>query len=152
MDSKLNFPCYNLGRTFVKFHPEQACKSMVNFYICNALGLNLLESCLMPCPFTGPKMFCDCPNTLFQPKSLIAVSASSKSFVLAQKPILMNANHRFVWHKMVVTTTICKYFFGPAQNILGPVKGQKFESSAFAFVCFEISTLLKLEIRHKINY
>jgi hypothetical protein len=34
--------------------------------------------------------------------------------VLAQKPILLNANHLFVWHKK----------FGPAQNILGPVKGQ----------------------------
>ena len=32
----------------------------------------------------------------------------------AQKTILLNANHLFVWHKK----------FGPAQNILGPVKGQ----------------------------
>jgi hypothetical protein len=34
--------------------------------------------------------------------------------VLAQKPILLNANHLFVWHKKI----------GPAQNLLGPVKGQ----------------------------
>jgi hypothetical protein len=45
---------------------------------------------------------------------LTAFSASSKTFVPAQKPILLNANHLFVWHKK----------FGPAQNILRPVKGQ----------------------------
>ena len=49
----------------------------------------------MPCPFTGPKMFCAGPNFLSQPKNLTAFSA-------------------VVWHKK----------FGPSQNILGPVKGQ----------------------------
>ena len=47
----------------------------------------------MPCPFTGPKVFCAGPNFLSQPKNLNAVKASSKTFVLAQKPILLNANH-----------------------------------------------------------
>ena len=63
---------------------------------------------LMPCPFTGPKMFCASPNFLSQPKNLTAFSASSKSFVPAQKTILLNANQLFVWHKMFVTATICK--------------------------------------------
>ena len=63
---------------------------------------------LMPCPFTGPKMFCASPNFLTQPKNLTAFSATSKTFVPAQKPILLNANHLFVWHKMFVTATICK--------------------------------------------
>ena len=36
------------------------------------------------------------------------ISASSKTFVPAQKPILLNANHLFVWHKIFVTATICK--------------------------------------------
>ena len=63
---------------------------------------------LMPSPFTGPKMFCAGPNFLSQPKNLIAFSASSKTFVPAQKTILLNANHLFVWHKMFVTGTICK--------------------------------------------
>ena len=62
----------------------------------------------MPCPFTSPKMFCAGPKILSQPKKLTAFSASSKTFVLAQKPILLNANHLFVWHKMFVTATICK--------------------------------------------
>ena len=31
---------------------------------------------LMPCPFTGPKMFCAGPNFLSQPKNLNAFSAS----------------------------------------------------------------------------
>ena len=62
----------------------------------------------VPCPFTGPKMFCAGPNFLIQPKNLTAFSASSKTFVPAQKPILLNANNLFVWHKMFVTATICK--------------------------------------------
>ena len=63
---------------------------------------------LMPCPFTGRKMFCAGPNFMSQPKNLTAFSASSKTFVPAEKPILLNANHLFVWHKMFVTGTICK--------------------------------------------
>ena len=63
---------------------------------------------LMPCPFTGPKMFCAGPNSLSQPKNLIAFSASLKTFVPAQKPILLIINHLLVWHKIFVTGTICK--------------------------------------------
>jgi hypothetical protein len=62
----------------------------------------------MPSPFTGPKMFCADPNFLSQPKNLTAFSASSKTVLPAQKPILLNANHLFVWHKMFVTATIYK--------------------------------------------
>ena len=62
----------------------------------------------MPCPFTGPKMFSAGPIYLSQPKNLTAFSASSKTFVPAFKPILLNANHFFVWHKMFVTGTMCK--------------------------------------------
>ena len=54
----------------------------------------------MPRPFTGPKMFC--PNFLSQPKNLTAfTSASSKTFVPSQRPILPNANQLFVWQKFV---------------------------------------------------
>jgi hypothetical protein len=53
-------------------------------------------------------MFCAGPNFLSQSKNLIAFSASSKTFVPAQKPILLNANHPFFWHKMFVTATICR--------------------------------------------
>ena len=69
----------------------------------------------MTCPFTGPKMFCAGPKFFSQSKNFTAFSASSKTFVPAQKPILLNANHLFVWHKK----------FGPAQNILGPVLKDK---------------------------
>ena len=54
---------------------------------------------LMPCPFTGPKMFCAGPYFLTKLKNLTAFSATSKTFVPAQKPILLNANHLSVWHK-----------------------------------------------------
>ena len=56
---------------------------------------------LMPCPFTCPKMFFASPMFLSQPKNLTAFSASLKTFVRAQKPILLDANH-----KMLVTATI----------------------------------------------
>ena len=88
----------------------------------------------MPCPYTGPKMFCAGPKFLSQPKNLTAFSASSKSFVPAQKPILLNANHLFVWHKIFLTATklpqyvnnflFCHKKIGPAQNILGSVQEQ----------------------------
>ena len=61
--------------------------------------LNKHKVSLMPCPFTGPKMFCAGPNLLSQSKILTAFSASSKTFVLAQKSILLNANHLFVRQK-----------------------------------------------------
>ena len=68
-----------------------------------------------------------CPIFLSQPKHFTAFSASSKIFVSAEKPILLNANHLFVWHKMFVTATICILLaqnFGAAQKFLGPIKGQ----------------------------
>ena len=62
----------------------------------------------MPCPFTSPKMVCAGPNFFSQPKNLTASNASSKTFVPAQKPFLLNANHLFVWRKIFVNATICK--------------------------------------------
>ena len=70
----------------------------------------------IPCPVTGPKLFCACQNFMSQHKNLTPFSASSKTFVLAQKTILLNANLS-VCYKMFVTATICKYFFGLAQKI-----------------------------------
>ena len=69
----------------------------------------------MPCPFTGPKMCYAGPNILSQLKNLTAFSASSKMFVRAQKPILLNANHLF----------FSPIMFGPAKNILEPVKTKR---------------------------
>ena len=76
----------------------------------------------MPCPFTGPKNFCDGPNLLSKTKSLIAFSDSSKTFVLAQKWNLLNENHLLVWLKMFVTSTICLSSFGLAQKIWTSLK------------------------------
>ena len=71
----------------------------------------------MPCPFTVPKMLCASPNFLSQPKNLTAFSASSKTFVPAQKNnfteckssfcLAQNVGNKFlVWHKKL----------GPAQR------------------------------------
>ena len=65
-------------------------------------GIKHFLTC-MPCPFTGPKMFC----------------AGPKTFVSALKPNLSNRNHLLVWHKMC---TKCILIFGRAQNILEPVE------------------------------
>ena len=62
-------------------------------------------------------MFCAGLNILSKRKNLTAFSASSKTFVPAQKTILLNANHLLVWHKMFVTATICKKIIGLAQKI-----------------------------------
>jgi hypothetical protein len=79
---------------------------------------------LLPCPFTGCKMCCAGPNFMSQPKNLTTFSVSSKTFVSAQKPILLNANHLFVWHKMFVMAQYLNKFlfrhkklFGLAQRI-----------------------------------
>ena len=81
----------------------------------------------MPCPFTGPKMFCAGPNFFNQPKNLVPLQKSlcrhKNQFCLMQIIFLSGTkclwppqylNIFLVWHKK----------FGPAQNILRPVKGQ----------------------------
>ena len=54
---------------------------------------------------TSPKMFCAGPNFLSQPKNMTAFSASSKTFVPAQKPNLLNGSYLLVQHKMFGTGT-----------------------------------------------
>ena len=61
----------------------------------------------MPVLLQVPKCFV--PVQIFEPaQNLTEFSVSSKTFVPAQNPILLNANHLFVWHKMLVTATIFK--------------------------------------------
>ena len=55
----------------------------------------------MPCPFTGPKMFCADPNILSQLKNLTAFSASLKNFCAGTKN----------------NSTECKSSFCLAQNV-----------------------------------
>jgi hypothetical protein len=47
---------------------------------------------LMPCPFTGPKMFCAGPNFLSQPNNLFTYCASHKHFVPDKKMICIQQN------------------------------------------------------------
>ena len=87
-------PHYKCGKiVFITslFKKSESCILQIRGMCC------LNHYCIMPCPFTGRKMFCTTgPNFLIQPKNLTAFSASSKTFVPAQKPILLNANHLFV--------------------------------------------------------
>ena len=58
---------------------EQGVKSYEKFLnISTSTYAIQIYKALMPCPFTGPKMFCARPNFLSQPKNLTAFSASSK--------------------------------------------------------------------------
>ena len=72
---------------------------------------------LMPCPFTGHKMFCASPNILCQTKNRTVFSATPKIFVLALKLNLLNANHLLVWDYKFGTAEICKSVFGMAQKM-----------------------------------
>ena len=62
----------------------------------NEKDWNMYEICmkskpiLMPCPYTGPKMFCAGPNFLVQTKNWVAISTAPKDFVPAQKLNLLN--------------------------------------------------------------
>ena len=95
--------------------------SLINvmFVVCTSLrrrSMFVITYLVMPCPFTlyrSQNVLCQ--SKYFEPASKF--SAPSKPFVLAQKPILQNANHLFVWHKKFATTTICKYFFVLAHKI-----------------------------------
>ena len=77
----------------------------------------------MPCPFTGPKMFCAVPNFLCQSKNL---------FCARQKDGLHSV--KLCWHKNfeeelnAVKFLVWLKKFGLTQNILGPVKGQGIEN------------------------
>ena len=71
----------------------------------------------MPCPFTGPKMFCAGPNFLSQPKNLLTYCASHKHFDPDKKMICIQQNW-FLWrHKSFWRGTKCSQIFGLAQKI-----------------------------------
>ena len=63
-------------------------------------------------------------NVLCWSKKLIRFSASSKTFVPAQKRNLLNGYFLLLWHKMFATCTKYITIFGQTQNILKPVEGQ----------------------------
>ena len=58
--------------------------------------------------YKSQNVLCRSKFFVSQPKNLTAFNGSSKTFVPAQKAILLNVSHLFVWHEMFVTGTICK--------------------------------------------
>ena len=77
----------------------KVCFFHINSFLSGVTTLvNLKElERLIPCPSTGPKMFCAGRNFLSQPKTLVEFRASSKTFVRVQK---LNGNYLLIWHKM----------------------------------------------------
>ena len=85
---------------------------------------------LMPCPITGPKMFCAGPIFSASPKIWLHLVPIQK--------LLRRHKKQFYWMQIIdLSCTKCLWLlqyvdkllvwhkrFGPAQNILGPVKGQ----------------------------
>ena len=57
------------------------------FILALYLAHHLLTYLLMPCPFTGPKMFWAGPNLLCQTKHLLTYCGSHKHFVPDKKMI-----------------------------------------------------------------
>ena len=85
----------------------------------------------MPCPFTGRKMFCTGPIFLCWTKNLFTYCASHNHFVPDKKMICISGKIGFcactkVFEEALNTVKFLDWLknFGPAQNILGPVKGQ----------------------------
>ena len=85
----------------------------------------------MPCPFTGPKMLCEGPNFLCQIKISFTYCGSHKYFVADKKKGFAISKIVFCASTKVFEEALnaVKFLgwlkiFGPAQNILGPVKGQ----------------------------
>ena len=60
---------------------------------------NLKNPALMPCPFTGPKLFWAGPNFLCQTKSLFTYCGSHKHFVPDKKMICIQYNCFLFRHK-----------------------------------------------------
>ena len=94
----------------------------------------------MPCPFTGPKMFWAGPNILsqtkyFEPDQIFCARPKIYLHIVAVTNILCQTKRLFAFSKIGFFATT-KFFeeavkfwgwlkkFVPAQNILGPVKGQ----------------------------
>ena len=96
----------------------------------------------MPCPFTRPKMLFACPNFLSQHKNLFAylckMFVTDAIYIVPITNILCKTKRWFAFRKIgfcagtkvLEEALIAIKFlywlktFGPAQNILGPVKGQ----------------------------
>ena len=82
----------------------------------------------MPCPFTGPKMFWDGPNFLCQTKNLFTYCGSHKHFVPGKDEFskIGFCARTKVFEEALNAVKVLGWLkeFGPAQNILGPVKGQ----------------------------
>ena len=51
----------------------------------NKAHIGMILVLIMPCPFTGTKMFCASPNTLSQPKNLTAFSILLENFCAGTK-------------------------------------------------------------------
>ena len=93
----------------------------------------------MPCPFTGPKMFCAGPNVLCLTKNLFTYCGSQKNFVPDQRWFAFSkigfcASTKIFEEALNAFKFLGRHkTFGPAQNILGPVKGQ---GMSFLIKCY----------------
>ena len=84
---------------------------------------------LLPCPFTGPKMFCASPNFF------VSYKINLHTYCAGPKPklkddlhivnsVLVPSQKYLEWHWMQFQFWSGQNFFWLAQNVLGPVEGQ----------------------------
>ena len=120
----------------------------------------------MPCPFTGPKMFWAGPNFLRQTKNLFTYCGCHKHFAPDQKCIYILWQSQTFCARLKDDLHSVKLFFcagtkifeeavkflvwlknfRPAQNFLGPVKGQGI--SYFFILNFKDETI-SVSVLHK---
>jgi len=92
------------------------CKEIKNILVASFFGWYKVAHFLwdiMPCPSTGLKKICAFPNFSSKPKNFITFSASSKTFVPAQKPNFSEWKSSFGveqnvwdWHKIYINGEI----------------------------------------------
>ena len=78
----MGFPTFMLVNFFVQI--LIMCQKFVFVFL---IKINFKRKVLMPCPFTGPKMFWARPNFLCQTKNLYTYCGSHKHFVPDKKMI-----------------------------------------------------------------
>ena len=78
----------------------------------------------MPCPFTGPKNFCARPKIYLHIVAVTKILCQTKRQFAFSKIGFCAGNKVFEEALNTVKFFGCLQKFGPAQNILGPVKGQ----------------------------
>ena len=85
----------------------------------------------MPCLFTGPKIFCARPKIYLHIVPVTNIMCQTKRWFAFSKIVFCAGTKFFEEALNAVKFLVWLIKFGPAQNILGPVKGQGIKITLF---------------------